>query len=150
MIRYELTKFDASFDSLKSRLENRDNSLASLYEALLPWTKACREEDYPESYKIFVEEGNYSSWHELEESLQKITLIENSDNRVVLEEDNSLIKHLFMLRLTLINGANLSVTVDGKLVPNSDEETLEYVFGLYNIRYSFSETKLTLEHMEEK
>lgn len=150
MIRYELTKFDASFDSLKSRLENRDNSLASLYEALLPWTKACREEDYPESYKIFEKEGNYSSWKELEERLPKITLIENSDNRVVLEEDNSLINHLFILRLTLINGANLSVTVDGRLVPNSDEETLEYVFGLYSIRYSFSETKLTLEHMEEK
>ena len=37
MIKFELVKVNESFDSLKFRLKDRDNSLASLYEALLPW-----------------------------------------------------------------------------------------------------------------
>ena len=148
MIKFELVKVNESFDSLKFRLKDRDNSLASLYEALLPWKESCREEDYPELYRRFVEEGeDFNSWKEIEERLPQLTLIENSDNKIVLAGDDALSNHLFMLRLAIINGSNLTLTSDGKLVEvNTNPDTLAYVYKFYNINYSFSENKMTLEH----
>ena len=90
---------------------------------------------------------DFNSWKEIEERLPQLTLIENSDNKVVLAGDDALSNHLFMLRLAIINGSNLTLTSDGKLVEvNTNPDTLAYVYKFYNINYSFSENKMTLEH----
>ena len=85
MIRFELTRVNESFDKLASSLlEEKPSSLSSLYEALLPWYKACNEIQYPQLYTLFMgDEESFNSWEEIEDYLPYMSLKKITNNKIV-------------------------------------------------------------------
>ena len=152
MIRIELDRFNDSFDILLKRINVCDkSSLSSIYDAILPWNKACREDEFPQLSTIFKGyENSYSSWKEIEESLPNITFSEILDNKLILECDDDFLNQLILFRLFLINGSDVIVTSDKEFILKDDNlDNLKYLFSLYGVDYSFTSKEVKLEHIKK-
>lgn len=148
MVRIELTKANERFDDLEKRLDGADSSLHSLYEAILPWREACGNDVYPESYSVFTgDDSSFSSWKEIENMLPVISVMERKEGCIVIQGEGRILNHLIMLRIAVINGADLEITADSEI--SMDDKTLsnmEYIFSLHGISYCCRKSRVTLKH----
>lgn len=151
MIRFELTKVNESFDKLASSLlEEKPSSLSSLYEALLPWYKACNEIQYPQLYTLFMgDEESFNSWEEIEDYLPYMALKDVTKNKIVIEAEEELMHSVFLLHLAIHTDSDLALISEDELyIPNGNYDDLKFMMKLNNINYSFSGYVVKLEHMK--
>ena len=101
MIRFELTRVNASFDKLAASLrEDNSSSLSSLYETLLSWYKACNEMQYLQLYTLFTgDKETFDSWDEIEDYLPYMALKEVTNNKIVIEAEEELMNNLIKLEI---------------------------------------------------
>ena len=153
MIRFELTRVNESFDKLASSLlEEKPSSLSSLYEALLPWYKACNEIQYPQLYTIFMgDEESFNSWEEIEDYLPYMALKEVTNNKIVIEAEEELMNNLFLLHLAIHTDTDLTLISDDELyIRNGNYEDIKLMMKLNSINYSFTGYTIKLEHIKRK
>lgn len=151
MIRFELTRVNASFDKLAASLrEDNPSSLSSLYETLLPWYKACNEMQYPQLYTLFTgDKETFDSWDEIEDYLPYMALKEVTNNKIVIEAEEELMHNVFLLHLAIHTDSDLALISEDELyIPNGNYDDLKFMMKLNNIKYSFSGYVVKLEHMK--
>ena len=150
MLRIELNKFKDSFDLLVKRIQTCDNqSLSSIYEAILPWNKACRVDEFPQLNTLFMGyENDYNSWKEIEANLPTISISEITEKKVIIEGDDDFLNQITFFRLFEINGADVIVTSDKEFIlKDSNFDNLKYLFSLYGVDYSFNSKEIKLVHI---
>ena len=151
MIRFELTRVNESFDKLASSLlEEKPSSLSSLYEALLPWYKACNEIQYPKLYTLFTgEEEEFQSWEEIEDYLPYMSLQKITNNKIVLEAEDELINNYFLLCLAVHSETDLTLISEGELLFDDGYiDNVKFIMKLNDINFSFFGNIVKLEHIK--
>ncbi len=150
MIYFELAKVNENFENLKATLKDIDPSMqSSLYEALLPWEKACNEIQYPKLYTRFTgPEDEFNSWEEIEDYLPLLSIKEIKENVIVLEGEEELTNHFFMLHLAADTETDVTlISEDGVYVPDDHIDTIRYVMNLNYFDYFLTDNSITLRHM---
>ena len=152
MIRFELTRVNESFDKLASSLlEEKPSSLSSLYEALLPWYKACNEIQYPQLYTLFMgDEESFNSWEEIEDYLPYMSLKKVTKNKIVIEAEDELMHTVFLLHLAILTESNLTLISESELhlSGNYRYDDVKLMMKLNNIDFSLEGNIVKLKHMK--
>ena len=152
MIRFELTRVNESFDKLASSLlEEKPSSLSSLYEALLPWYKACNEIQYPQLYTLFTgDEETFLSWDEIEDYLPYMSLKKVTKNKIVIEAEDELMHTVFLLHLAILTESNLTLISESELhlSGNYRYDDVKFMMKMNNIDFSLEGNIIKLKHIK--